>query len=400
MAWTDARFPTIRDPSLLRSLVRSLGLSCTRLLSDDSPPTLLERSGGNWEDVMAGLGAGPGGPVAEMAAAFRAHVSPSAAAASTRSKDWAGWRAVLSWATARRALGNILPMHRQTLDALLWELLACRCTTPIIKGVIDAVQARHRRFALTSPIAGPRAYSRLVHSLTRFQGTQSPYKSPIVPALVRSILLARTTTPAEERNALAAALATVCGLRPSEGACLQACDLRLNFDLRHGRQYTGTAAVNIMSRKQDQDRKGHHPRVGRGSRSATDIIARLRAFMADCGTSPRLGCTKASRPHARCPVCAPLFPIFLPSGATRTAAASPTSFSDMILKALKRAGADTRDFSGVCARRGCISTAVEAGVPEAILWLQSGHAQSVSARSYIKLSKPDLLFSTWAAFNL
>ena len=72
----------------------------------------------------------------------------------------------------------------------------------------------------------------------------------------------------------------------------------------------------------------------------------------------------------------------------------------MILKALKRAGADTRDFSGVCARRGCISTAVEAGVPEAILWLQSGHAQSVSARSYIKLSKPDLLFSTWAAFNL
>ena len=242
MAWTDARFPTIRDPSLLRSLVRSLGLSCTRLLSDDSPPTLLERSGGNWEDVMAGLGAGPGGPVAEMAAAFRAHVSPSAAAASTRSKDWAGWRAVLSWATARRALGNILPMHRQTLDALLWELLACRCTTPIIKGVIDAVQARHRRFALTSPIAGPRAYSRLVHSLTRFQGTQSPYKSPIVPALVRSILLARTTTPAEERNALAATLATVCGLRPSEGACLQACDLRLNFDLRHGRQYTGTAA--------------------------------------------------------------------------------------------------------------------------------------------------------------
>ena len=211
---------------------------------------------------MAGLGAGPGGPVAEMAAAFRAHVSPSAAAASTRSRTWAGWRAVLSWAAARRALGNILPMHRQTLDAPLWELLACHCTTPIIKGVIDAVQARHRRFALTSPIAGPRAYSRLVHSLTRFQGTQSPYKSPIAPTLVRSILLARTTTPAEERNALAAALATVCGLRPSEGARLQACDLRLNFDLRHGRQYTGTAAVNIMSRKQDQDRKGHHPRVG------------------------------------------------------------------------------------------------------------------------------------------
>ena len=71
----------------------------------------------------------------------------------------------------------------------------------------------------------------------------------------------------------------------------------------------------------------------------------------------------------------------------------------MILKALKPAGADSRDYSGVCARRGCISTATEAKVPEAILWPQSGHAQTRSSRAYIKLAKPDLLFATWAAFN-
>ena len=82
------------------------------------------------------------------------------------------------------------------------------------------------------------------------------------------------------------------------------------------------------------------------------------------------------------------------------AAPSPTSFSDMILKAPKLAGADTRNFLGVCARWGCISTAIEAGVPEPIIWLQTGHAQSTSVRSYIKLSKPDLLFATWAAFEL
>ena len=72
----------------------------------------------------------------------------------------------------------------------------------------------------------------------------------------------------------------------------------------------------------------------------------------------------------------------------------------MILKALKLAGLDRRDFAGVCARRGCISTAIEANVPEAILWLQSGHAQSRSARVYINLTKPDLLFATWEAFGL
>ena len=72
----------------------------------------------------------------------------------------------------------------------------------------------------------------------------------------------------------------------------------------------------------------------------------------------------------------------------------------MILKGLAHVGADTRDYSGICARRGGISTATEARVPEAILWLQSGHAQSRSARVYTKLDDPTLFFQTWAAFQL
>ena len=69
-------------------------------------------------------------------------------------------------------------------------------------------------------------------------------------------------------------------------------------------------------------------------------------------------------------------------------------------KTLKHDGANSRDYPCVCARRGCFSTATEAKVPEAVLWLQSGNAQTRSSRAYIKLAKPDLLFATWAAFNL
>jgi len=349
---------------------------------------------------MASLGAGPIGSLADMAASFREHVSPSAAAPSTRAKDWTGWRAVLTWATARGALRQVLPMRRHTLDALIWEMLSCQCTSPVIKGVIDGIQARHRRFSLPSPLVGPRAYSRLIHSLTRFQGTQSPYKNPIFPAMVQAMMSKPTSSLTNERNVLAACTATVEGLRPSEGSALQTCDIRFDFDLRHGPQYRGTAAINVMARKNDQDRKGHHPRIGRSSRPETDIVGRLRAFMTRCGTTPGPLCTKAARPHARCPVCAPLFPILLPGDIPRKLKPSPTSFSTMILQALKHAGANTRDYSGVCARRGCISTATEAKVPEAILWLQSGHAQTRSSRAYIKLAKPDLLFATWASFNL
>ena len=64
----------------------------------------------------------------------------------------------------------------------------------------------------------------------------------------------------------------------------------------------------------------------------------------------------------------------------------------MILKGLELAGADTRGYSSVCARRGCITTAMEAGVPEAVLWLQSRHGSDRSSRTYINLHDPALLF--------
>ena len=72
----------------------------------------------------------------------------------------------------------------------------------------------------------------------------------------------------------------------------------------------------------------------------------------------------------------------------------------MVTRGLQAVGVDTGAFSGACARKGGISTAIEAGVPEVILWMQSGHSQNRAARSYITLNSPALLFHTWAAFNL
>ena len=65
----------------------------------------------------------------------------------------------------------------------------------------------------------------------------------------------------------------------------------------------------------------------------------------------------------------------------------------MTVKALNHVGMDTSVFSGVCARRGGRSTAIEAGVPEHILWMQSGH-QNLAGRSYVQLQSPPLLYDT------
>lgn len=403
-AWSDARFPTLRDVDVLAGLVSHLGLSRTRLLSDDSAPTALERSDGNWESVMNRLAANPVLDVHARSAAFDQHVAPSTTAVSTRVKAWAGWRSVLTWATARGTLAAVLPMNMRTLKALLWDMLTAECSLAIIKGVIDGTQARHRRFNMPCPLSGPRAYSRLEHCLQRFQGRQRRLKLPVTRDMVVRCLRSDTLTAAGERNVLALAVGTTCCLRPSEGARLQACDLFYEFDLHRALAFRRTAALNVMKRKNDQARRGHHPRMGRARRRALDVVARLRSFMTRIGTVPGAGCTKAARPHARCPVCAPLFPMF-----TRTAGGaqvpswqptSPSAFSGMMSKALESTGHDATDFSGVCARRGGISTAIEAGVPESVLWLQSGHAADRSARSYVILSDPALLYLTWEAFRL
>ncbi len=106
----------------------------------------------------------------------------------------------------------------------------------------------------------------------------------------------------------------------------------------------------------------------------------------------------------RCPECFPLFPLLKRvSGGTLVAAKAPPSasaFSGMIMSGLVLAGADKIQFPGVSARHGYITTATGAGVPEEVLWLQSGHAGGSSSRRYANLSDPALLFQTWAVFRL
>jgi len=74
--------------------------------------------------------------------------------------------------------------------------------------------------------------------------------------------------------------------------------------------------------------------------------------------------------------------------------------SDWIRWAVKQAGGDSARFSGISARKGGISVALDAGVPEAILYLQSGHGQALPARAYMQLVSPDRFLEVLEAFGL
>ena len=78
--------------------------------------------------------------------------------------------------------------------------------------------------------------------------------------------------------------------------------------------------------------------------------------------------------------------------------------SQMVRDAVRRiaahCGGDPAHFSGISARKGGLTTAISAGVPEEIVYLQSGHGQTRAARAYMHLQDPALLFATYQAFGL
>jgi hypothetical protein len=110
----------------------------------------------------------------------------------------------------------------------------------------------------------------------------------------------------------------------------------------------------------------------------------------------------AAAPEQRCPLCPPMFPQTSRDGRGFVTDCIPSSsdLSNMIVDGLRQVGFNTTLFSGISASRGGLSTAIEARVPEHILWMQSGHAQDVTARRYVQLGSPSLLYDTWAAFDL
>ncbi len=80
---------------------------------------------------------------------------------------------------------------------------------------------------------------------------------------------------------------------------------------------------------------------------------------------------------------------------------SASSFSDMIPSALGYIGIPSPGYSGKSARIGGMSIAADAGVPEYLIWMQSGHKQLQkpdSARGYITLTNTSLLYGAFNGF--
>jgi hypothetical protein len=414
------QLPTLEGMSIVERYSVGLGVDIAAWLYVDSGETALEACQANWRPAIRQLASDPMRvpTVQESLAAFNRHVRPMERAQRTRGKYLTHRLSVLTWAIWKGTLPDLLPMSDDMLRAFLWDALAFETSLSVLRHAVNAILAWHQRLRLPPPLGGRGDYRRLLHSLSRFQGTPRRLIFPIYAGAVRRLLRYRRPEHGRcsgagggcsvckaflhrWRDCQAGALATIICSRCAEVADLQTCDLWKRFDEAAGyRKFRGGAAINVKVRKNDQFRQGHQPRVGTPESPEHDIIASLQDLWAEIGIGVHSGCAKRRFPAQRCPVCPPMFPKSSGDGFNTSRAPTSSEVSRMIVRGLSHVGFDTSLFSGISARKGGLSTAIEAGVPEHILWMQSGHAQDVAARRYVQLRSPTRLYETWAAFRL
>lgn len=408
--WSKAVYPTLVS---LRHLEGGSGgglevLNTQRrkeLLSDCSEKTEVEKTDGAWPAVEK-LGGGRLTKT-ELAELWDTQVAPAQLEPSTREGYDASWRTVVTFGLSHNDVGSVLPMSLETLKALTTELLIAGMSVNSIKNMWSAIEDRHRRWGFPPPLATDGLFKRWIKALGSIKGAPGKLIFPMGPHQVQALLRMTGLTVLETRNVLAVCLGTVCCGRAGEVASLQACSIAWGLDGAYHSDYAEGAGCYVQKRKNDSQRRGLCTRIPGGV-----LLDKLRKWMRDQELEVSPLCTRQGMPGARCQYCPPLFPKTLKGRGMSEEITKrrlqqglcnlrlPMTRQGMttaVKRSVELLGSDPRHFSAISMRRGGLSAAINAGVPEPVLFLQSGHGQAIAARRYMVPTDPSLLYATGMA---
>ena len=292
-----------------------------------------------------------------------------------------------------------MPASKDLVQAWALELMMLGGTPSLIRSSIAAVQSRHTEYGFVPPLNGKMEFKRLMKAVGSLQGTPRRQIMPLTRRMLRRLLRLKGLTRAQNRNVLITVLGTQLCCRVGELKRLQVCDFLQGYDAQYSRRYKRAAAFRIRKRKQDQLRRGLYPRLLPGSTSELCTIRRVLQLLADDSKEISTSCTKEANPAARCRHCPPLFSSERRVEGQRQRM-SRQQISGAVKSSLKLIGIDSKRVSGISMRRGGISAAIHARVPEPVLFLQSGHGAGIAARAYMVPEDPRVLFETAHALRL
>jgi hypothetical protein len=401
LAWSKSQIPTIVDLQALRceqggGLGRLKAKSRRELLQDDSALTELEKGDGVLPGISRARGSGRF-TTTELSSLYRAAVMPSQLEQSSRRGYFASWRTVVTWLLAHDAADQGLPMTKKLLDALTMELLLMGATVGSIRNIWSSVEDRHRTYGHTPPLGEPGAFRRGLKALSSLRGQPTKLLFPLGRRHVQALLRLAGLTWFQKRNVLLTLTGTVMCSRVSEPAGLRICNVFPDIDVPYDPTYAGGYGLKIVKRKNDTKRRGIMTRVPPGP-----LAERLRKWIAEERLVRHPQCTLESSPGARCRFCPPLFPKSPRPrsediGSRSRTAVTRQNVTSAVKSCVRMLDGDDQHFSGKSMRLGGLSMAINAKVPEPILFLQSGHGKAKAARGYMIPDDPSLLYDTGKA---
>ena len=401
LRWGENLSPTILNLHALRNEDGGgLGLLSAQarreLLKDNSRQTEMERGDGVLPSVSRAQGRGRFS-ASELTSLFQSAVMPSQLEQSSRAGYFTSWRMVVTWLLAHNAADQGLPMTKALLEALTMELLIMGASVGSIRNTWSAIENRHRMFGHEPPLSEPGAFRRGIKALSSLRGQPSKLIFPLGRRHIKALLDLVGLTWTQRRNVLLVVTGTTMCARVSELAGLRICNVFPSLDAPYDPQYQGGIGIKIVKRKNDTKRRGIMTRIPPGP-----FAERLLRWIQEEELARHPRCTRESAPGSRCGHCPPLFP--------KTAkprhdagvegpriAVTRQNVTNAVKDCIRMLGGDAQPFSGQSMRRGGLSMAINARVPEPILYLQSGHGKAKAARGYCVPDDPTILYDTGKA---
>ena len=405
--WSKAHIPTLASLEQAKDyLLRYLPPASVHAVLEDAPGlTPFEAADGQPLAVMPA--ALPGSRGAAFADAFRSWVVPAALGPQTRARYDGAWHTVVSYAIANDMLHLLWPTRPALLESLLFFGMAIEMQAASLLRLLTSVRARHSAADLPmalSPASVAQWRRALKHGIAR---PPSRIYRPCTVQHLHALLRLQCLNLEDVRDKVLCGGGLTLGPRPSELIRVDVCD----FLRAQGNEPAGTVRIRFWRRKNDLARRGHFPRLGRARRAEFDLVAWFQAYMDRAGFKVHPHCSKKARPHAPCQACGLLFRRFNAAGRPFEAGdprglLSTMDLTNIVRKTMAKLGEDPADFRARSLRQGCVTAGFEAGLPEYLVYLQTGHrglggpASVPAGRRYALLNDLHALFAMWNVFGL
>ena len=280
----------------------------------------------------------------DMAAlrADRQRLSLASRAPNTRRALEGNWKGFAAWcAVAGR---KPLPASGETVELYL-TALARRCKVSTLQQHAWAIAQQHKAARVASPVAA--GAREVIAAVARSTGVQSAPKAALAPEELREIvnrLDPTTHRGARDRALLVLGFAT--GLRRSELAALQLCDVAFA---------PKGLVVTVRRSKRDQVAAGREIGVFRGRRPETCPVRALRAWLRKRG-----------------------------DGAGSLFGVSGWSVNEIVRAGVESIGLDVSEYGAHSLRAGMVTAANAAGVPDTAIMKRSGHKSVATLARYVR----------------